>query len=175
MISLPARMLARVVASVIVLGCMVLAAPVRPAAAQGGPPGGAPAGGGGGELELHVSPDRVEMPAPGVQEFDVGIVEDGGAGTTVQVDAPGRRPWRLLIQSADPDLGGYGKPLEDLLWQVDGTGPWTPLSTGETRVACGRGAGTVTVRFRMRLDYTLDRPDRYGTRLEFRARSGGGC
>jgi hypothetical protein len=114
------------------------------------------------------------MPTPGVQEFDVGIVEDDGRGVTVRVDGRGRQPWRLLVQPADPDLGGYGKPLDDLLWQVGGAGTWTPLSAGETRVTCGRGSETVTLRFRMRLDYARDRPDRYGTRLDFRARPGGG-
>jgi len=171
------RALGRVPGSAIVLACVIGAVMVCPAAAQGPPWGDPPGGGGGGGLDVRVSPDRVEMREPGVQQFDIGLVEDDGGGVTVRVDGQGRRPWRLVVQPADPDLGGYGKSLDDLLWKVDGAGRWTSLSSGWTRVACGRGSEAVTLRFRMRLDYARDRPDRYGTRLDFRARPGrgGGC
>lgn len=134
---------------------LAVAAPIRDAHAQG--PGGA--------LSLDLSPTSFSFPSPGVSEFNGGWVYY--SSVTVTVDAPGSIPWDLLVRSLDPDLGGYGKPVDDLQWQVDGTGTWQSLSTAEQTVYSGSGTQSVLIHFRLRLAYARDAPDTYGADLAF--------
>lgn len=131
------------------------------AAAAQGPPGGP----GGGALSLAVNPTDVIFSEPGITEF-----MDGWAyysTVTVTVDGPPPAGWNLFLRSDAPDLGGYGKPVDDLFWRLDGTGTWNALSTDDQLVVSGTGPTDVVLHLRVRLAWSLDEPAQYGAGMTF--------
>ena len=56
-----------------------------------------------------------------------------------------------------------GKPVSDIEFQQDGSGIWIPLTTTDQLLAVGDRNRTVTLQFRLALDWTLDVPGQYET------------
>lgn len=121
-----------------------------------------------GNIQVTLTPTEVAFPTPGMADFDTGWVEHPGLTVSVR-SRPAHVAWEIRLHATDPALGGYGKPLGDMLWRVDGAGPWQPLSTQETPILQGTGDAEVSVQFRMRLDWDADLPGDYGTGLTFTA------
>lgn len=125
------------------------------AAGQGGPP-----------TEITVTPMDVMFSTPSYLDFDAGWVDHGGI--TVTVSPRNRnRPWQLHIQAAAADMGGYGKPVQDILFRVQGASTWTPLTTTTQLVTQGSGDMTFTVYLRLLLDWTVDEAGTYSVPFEF--------
>lgn len=124
-------------------------------AAQGPPP-----------ARVTLLPPGVVFPTPSEPEFDAGWVDHPGMVITVEPRNPNRPDWQLFIRATAPDMGGYGKPVSDILYRPEGSSAWTPLSTSPQILAEGFQAGTVTVYFRLRLDWLLDAPGSYDVPLE---------
>lgn len=136
---------------------LVLLVVTASAGAAQGPPGGG--------LSLAVNPTDVIFSEPGITEF-----MDGWAyfsTVTITVDGPPPAGWNLFLRSDDPDLGGYGKPVDDLLWRLDGTGTWNALSTDDQMVVSGTGPTDVDIHLRVRLAWSLDEPAQYGAGMTF--------
>jgi hypothetical protein len=134
------------------------------AAAQGPPPGA----GGGGRVDVTLSSASVVFPTPGIADFDTGWIDHPGVLASVTTQPP-NSAWELRLRADDVDLGGYGKPLGDLLYRVQGSTVWIPLTGSDQAVVQGTGASDVTVYFRMRLAWTMDEPNTYATQLTFTA------
>lgn len=148
----------RITASVVLLAGLALVGHPPPLASQ--------------PASLALSPANVTFVTPSVAEFEQGWVTF--EGVIVEIDARGNFRWSLEIQATDPDLGGYGKPVSDLLWRTGGSGAWTPLATSGRVLASGRGSARVTVDFRVLLSWSRDRPGTYGTGLMLELQAGGG-
>lgn len=144
-------------------GLLVLAGLLAPgtAVAQG-------RGNGVAGVKVRLSPRIVAFPTPGVVEFDAGGVDASALVVSVE---PRRNqgPWELRIRTDDPDLGGTGKPVTDLLWRAAGSSTWTPLTATDQMVVQGTGARTVTIHLRLRLDYASDSPAAYSADIVFHA------
>lgn len=143
-----------------VLAALLVAA--GEAAAQGRP------GTGPGGVKVKLSQATVAFPTPGVSDFDTGWVD--GSGLVVSVEPrPNQGPWELRVRADAPDMGGYGKPVTDILWRPAGSSTWTPLTGTDQAVLQGAGDQVVTVFLRLRLDYTVDEPNAYAADLLFYA------
>lgn len=125
-------------------------------------------GTGRARVRVSLSQTVFTFPAPGVADFDAGWVD--GAGLVVSV-LPRRNqgPWELRIRAAGPDMGGYGKPVSDVLWRTAGSSSWTPLAGTDQAVIQGTGDQTVILFLRLRLDYAMDEPGAYTADLSFYA------
>lgn len=131
-----------------------------------------PAGGDAQPVSLAMEPTELAFPSPGIPDYERGSVTL--ETVTIDVDARANARWTLEIVATDPDMGGYGKPVSDVLWRAGGGGAWTPLSTTREVVASGRGSGRVDLDFRVLLSWSRDRPGAYRTGLVLEARMGGG-
>jgi hypothetical protein len=139
------------------LGLALLPAVVN---AQGGPP-----------VNVTVTPTEVLFPTPTVASFEAGWVDHGGVTVTVSPRNQNRPNWQLNISASAADMGGYGKPVQDLMFRVQGTSTWVPLNTVDQPVLQGSGNSTITVFFRVRLDWYSDVPGTYSVPFEFSGRS----
>jgi hypothetical protein len=117
------------------------------------------------KVKVQLSQNAVPFPTPGISEFDVGWVESSGIVVTVQPRKKQTNPWQILIRTDDLDMGGYGKPVGDILWRPAGSTTWTPLTNTNQIVAQGTGQQSVTIYFRLRLDYATDIPGAYSLDL----------
>jgi hypothetical protein len=142
---------------------VLLAAPTA-LAAQGRPGGGPPA-------NVTVAPTDVLFPAPAEVDFETGWVDHGGVTISVEPRNKNRPNWQLFVQASAADMGGYGKPVEDILVRVEGSSSWIPLSTTARLVAEGSGAASVTVYYRLTLDWATDGPGTYTVPIEYSASS----
>lgn len=124
-------------------------------AAQGGPP-----------ANITLAPADVVFPSPTDIDFDGGWVDHGGISVTVEPRNQRRQNWQLFVQASAADMGGYGKPVQDILVRAEG-GAWMALGTTTTLVAEGTGPTTVTLFFRLLLDWTLDEPGVYSVPVEY--------
>lgn len=142
-------------ATLLLITALLVAAAPRGARAQG-------------NVSTTITPTAVVFPAPGLAEFTAGYVD--AAPVTVHLRSrPTRFPWELQIRSDLADLGGYGKPVSDILWRPDHSTTWQPLSTADQVVATGAGDTLLLLHFRMRLDWAYDEPGDYGLSLTFSA------
>ena len=126
-------------------------------------PGGASAQ---GLVRILVAPSVVQFPVPSMVDFEAGYIETGPLEVVIE-SRPPRRAWDLYLRAADPDLGIYGKPLADLLWRVEGSQIWQPLTGDDQPIGSGQGDRTLRLYFRIRLDWTTDEPGDYGVGLTF--------
>lgn len=110
-------------------------------------------------------PSTVTFNQPTAADFNAGFIGEPAMG--VVVFSFGGRPWQLYMRAAVPDMGGYGKPISDVLWRTQGSTAWTPLSTGFQKIAEGTGFTIVWVYFRTRLQWSLDVAGTYDAVLEF--------
>lgn len=125
-------------------------------------------GSGAAGVKVRLSQRTVAFPTPGVAEFDAGWVE--AAPLVISVE-PRRNqgPWELRIRTDDPDLGGAGKPVTDILWRPAESATWAPLTATDQVVLQGTGDRMVTVHLRLRLDYAFDAPATYSADVVFQA------
>lgn len=128
--------------------------------AQGGPP-----------LVLTVVPADLLFPTPTDASFDMGWVDHGGVTVSVSPRNPNRPGWQLFISALAADMGGYGKPVQDILFRVQGSGTWTPLNTVDQLVAQGSGDTTITIYFRLGLSWEADLPGSYSVPFEISGRA----
>lgn len=138
---------------------MVLALHAAPGAAQGPPDRG----------RLNVSlATAVVFPTPTIADYDTGWVEHTGFIVTI-ASRPATEPWELRLRANTATMGGYGKPIDDILWREDGSTVWTPLAGTEQMVLQGNGDQDVTLHLRVRLDWLTDSPGTYSAGLSFSA------
>lgn len=122
----------------------------------------------GGNITVTLTPAAVAFPAPGIADFDVGWIDHPGLTVSI-TSRPSHAAWELRIRATDPGMGGYGKPLTDLLWRADGSSVWLPISQAESVVVQATGDTDVTIYFRLLLDWESDLPGSYATGLTFSA------
>lgn len=120
-------------------------------------------------VDITLAPAEVAFPSPTEVAFDAGWVDHGGISVTVEPKNRNRQSWQLFISATAADMGGYGKPVQDVLVRAQDASAWNPLSTTETLVAEGTGAGTVTLHFRLLIDWTADEPGVYSVPLRYTA------
>ena len=138
------------------LSCVLLP---RPVAAQGPPQ--VP-----GQLGLTVGTTAIAFADPSVLDFDVGYTDHSGTLVSIR-SRPAGTAWELRIRGDAATLGGYGKPLGDLLWRTSTSTTWTPLAGTDQTVVQGQGDADITVFFRMRLAWAADAPGSYGAAISF--------
>lgn len=128
-------------------------------------------GGAGPVAAVTVAPADVVFPAPSEVDFDNGWVDHGGVAITVEPRNRNRQNWQLFLQASAADMGGYGKPAQDIRVRVEGSSSWIPLNTTAQLIAEGTGAATVTVYYRLLLDWSTDLPGTYSVPLEYSSSS----
>ena len=117
------------------------------------------------------APADVVFPVPFEVDFDNGWVDHGGVAITVEPRNRNRQNWRLFLQASAADMGGYGKPVQDIRVRVEGSSSWIPLNTTAQLIAEGTGTATVTVFYRLLLDWSTDLPGTYSVPLEYSSTS----
>jgi len=123
---------------------------------------------GSNRSKVDVAPDPIIFPKPTGMDFFVGWVMSGTV--TVRVNPRGRKKsWTLCLASDDHDMGGYGKPVSDLEWQVEGAGGWTPVDLANRVILQGAGRSNVLLRFRALLFADRDAPGSYDAVLRLTA------
>ncbi|MFO7893914.1 MAG: hypothetical protein R6U63_09275 [Longimicrobiales bacterium] len=158
-------MTARVWSGILGAAVLLLIAAPGTLVAQG------PPGGGGPSANVTVAPPDILFPAPAQLDFEAGWVEHGGVSITIEPRNKNRQNWQLFVQASAADMGGYGKPVNDILVRVQGSASWAPLGTTAQLLAEGSGATTVTVYYRLALDWTLDAPGTYSVPIEYTSTS----
>lgn len=138
------------------LSLCLVGAPPAVAAAQGGP-----------SANLTVNPADVVFATPSEFEFDTGWVDHQGVAVTVEPRNRNRQNWQVFVQASAADMGGYGKAVQDILVRVQGSATWVPVSTTARMIAEGTGTTTVTIYYRLLLDWTVDVPGSYSVPLEY--------
>ena len=131
----------------------------RPAAAQGTP---LPTG----QLSLTIGTTVIAFPTPSLLDIDLGYIDHTGTVVSIR-SRPAGAAWELRIRADAATLGGYGKPVGDILWRTAASTTWTPLTGTDQAVVQGRGDADLTVFFRMRLDWAADEPGAYGAVIIF--------
>ncbi len=131
---------------------VALAAAPRSAAAQ--------------SVQVWTLPGTVVFNQPTAADFNAGFI---GEPTMVLLVWPrnSRKSWQLFVRAGSADMGGYGKPVSDVLWRTDSSTAWTPLTTGYQQIAQGTGFTIVYLYFRTRLQWSLDVAGTYDAPLEF--------
>ena len=148
-----------------VLGLAAFVLAVAPGALSAQRPGGGPS------AQVTVAPADILFPAPSELDFEVGWVDHGGVAITVEPRNRNRPNWQLFVQAAAADMGGYGKPVGDILVRVQGSSSWVPLTTTAQLVAEGSGTATVTLYYRLALDWSTDAPGTYTVPVEYSSAS----
>lgn len=139
----------------LVLGFVILCLP-RPTAAQQG------------RITVDLAPASVTFQPPGITDFDTGWIDHPGVTVSV-VSRPQHVAWELRLHATDAGLGGYGKPLADLLWRQAGSSAWTPLTETDAVLLQTTGDADITIYFRLLLDWEADLPGSYSTGLSLTA------
>lgn len=145
-----------------VLTALAILAFAAPAQGQGGGPGNR------GRLDVTLTTTAVAFPVPGVVDFDAGYIDHAGYLVSIQ-SRPAGEAWELRIRADDPNMGGYGKPVADVLWRTSTSPVWSPLTGTDQTVTQGAGDADVTILFRVRLDWAADLPDTYAAGISFTA------
>jgi len=127
----------------------------------------APAPAAAQKANLTLAPADVVFPSPTDVDFLAGWVDYGGVSVTVAPRNKKKQDWQLFLQTSAADMGGYGKPVQDILVRVQGSSSWIPLTTTAQLIAEGTGTTTVTVYYRLLLDLTVDDPGSYAVPLEY--------
>lgn len=110
-----------------------------------------------------VTPASIDFLAPTPADYDQGFVLFGQP-VQIIVQAGGNRDWRLYIRADDPTFDTGGKPASHLEWSLDGS-TWAPLTLSPEPILVGRRRQTVTLQFRIRLDWAADVPGTYSVPL----------
>lgn len=121
--------------------------------------------------KVDVTPDPIVFPGPTGADFSLGWVLSGTVRVRVNPRGGGRnKTWVLCLAAEDFDMGGYGKPVSDLEWQVEGVSGWTPVDQASQLVIQGDGRSDVQLRFRALLFADRDAPGTYDAVLRFTAK-----
>jgi hypothetical protein len=118
---------------------------------------------GNGNYRVRIRPGLITFPSPTVSDYQAGWLLAPSAEIRVQPRRNADRGWELCLAADGPTMGVYGKPVSDIEFQQDGTGTWIPLTTTDQLLAVGDRNRTVTLQFRLALDWTLDVPGQYET------------
>jgi hypothetical protein len=108
---------------------------------------------------IDITPSLVQFSTPSVADFTTGYIDHAG-GMLISVTGRGNSPWIVQISAANPTLGG-GKPVAHVLWRLEGSTTWTPLTTAPTQIWTDRGTLSTRVYFRLMLFWTTDLPATY--------------
>ncbi len=127
----------------------------------------APAPAAAQKANVTLAPADVVFPNPTDIDFLTGWVDYGGVTITVDPRNKKKQNWQLFLQTTAADMGGYGKPVQDILVRVQGSSSWIPLTTTAQLLAEGTGTTTVTVYYRLLVDLTVDDPGAYTVPLEY--------
>lgn len=122
----------------------------------------------GPPISVTPTPATIAFATPGVADFDAGYVDQSGVTVAVR-PRPNKGPWELRIRSDVPDMGGYGKPVADILWRRAGSSTWTPMSTTDQIVIQGQDNQDVVLYFRLILNWAYDEPSTYSANIVFTA------
>lgn len=126
---------------------------------------------GSSRAKVDVAPDPIIFPRPTGMDFFVGWVMSGTVRVRVNPRGGGReKSWVLCLASDDLNMGGYGKPVSDLEWQVEGVSGWAPVGLANQVVLQGTGRSNVLLRFRALLSADRDAPGSYDAVLRFTAK-----
>lgn len=129
----------------------------------------APRGAAAQKVQVWTLPGTVVFNQPTAADFNAGFI--GEPSMVLQVSPRNsKKPWQLFIRAGSADMGGYGKPVSDVLWRTDSSSAWTPLTTGYQQIAQGTGPATVYLYFRTRLQWSQDVAGMYETPVEFGAK-----
>jgi hypothetical protein len=146
------------------LPARALVALILTAGALLAPPGAADAS--AQARKIVASPTLVSLPDPGPADFDFAYVQYQGT-VQLSIDVPASGAWSVFVRCEDADLGG-GKPVEDLLYRLDGASAWIPASALEQLFTTGNGDSTVQVEIGVALDWAADPPADHTGSLRFR-------
>lgn len=126
----------------------------------------APEGVAAQSVQVWTLPGTVVFNQPTPADFNAGFI---GEPAMVLLVWPrnSRKSWQLFVRAASADMGGYGKPVSDVLWRTDSSSAWTPLTTSYQQIAQGTGTAIVYLYFRTRLQWALDVAGTYDAPLEF--------
>lgn len=120
-------------------------------------------------VDLVVTPQAITYPTPTVADFDRGWVQMLGSVTLELIPSQPNKVWYLCFHSPSTTQGGYGKPVADLEYSLDGV-TWQPVPTRTPgRLASTFGPRTVSVFFRVRLFWNRDVPGTYIADLSYTA------
>ncbi len=122
-----------------------------------------------GGFGLTVQPGSIGFSPPGPSDYEAAWVEFSALHLSVTPNFGGSKDWTLCLRSQDLDMGGYGKPITDLQWHLDGDPTWLPLGTADQPVFLGRKKQDVVLHFRVLLTWAADIPGDYGALLAFTA------
>ena len=118
---------------------------------------------GNGNYRVRIRPGQVRFPSPTVSDYQAGWLLAPPGEVRVRPRNVADRGWELCLSADSPTMGGYGKPVSDIEFQLDGTGAWIPLTTTDQLLATGNRNRNVTLQFRLALDWAVDVPGRYET------------
>lgn len=128
----------------------------------------APRGAAAQKVQISLLPGTVVFNQPTSADFNVGFIGEPSMVLLIQPRNT-NKSWQVFIRAGTPDMGGYGKPVSDVLWRTDASSVWTPLTTGYQPIAQGTGNAVVYLYFRTRLQWSLDVAGTYDAPLEFGA------
>lgn len=117
-------------------------------------------------IDLLATPGSAMLPEPNMVDFEDGLVEYAGAIELVVAPRNTNKTWFLFVRTDDLDLGGYGKPIDDLVWRIR-DGSWNAVDSSYEFVESGTGNGSVFVEIALFLRWDRDLPDIYGGDLVF--------
>lgn len=116
---------------------------------------------GAGSYVVWVRPALIQFPAPSSADFDAGWLEAPVAEVRVTPRGAASQGWEVCLRAESATMGGYGKPISDIEFRQNGTGPWVPLSSSDQLLASGDRGASVQLQFRVALDWTEDVPGQY--------------
>ncbi|MDT8436703.1 MAG: hypothetical protein RRA92_08100 [Gemmatimonadota bacterium] len=116
-------------------------------------------------LFIDLTNDAITFPNPGAAEFQAGLV-DANEQSTVSFGGNITHDVTIQADAASFTPGGgatFAKPASDLLYDVNGSGTFTAISTTEADIVTAAPPGTDarTVDYRVALDETADEPGTY--------------
>lgn len=120
------------------------------------------------KVDVVAIPTALTLPVPSAMDFEFGLVESLDRVEIVVDTAKPLDDWFVFVHSDDPSLGGYGKPISDLLWRVQGASSWNPIGASEAMVANGQGDTSIFVEVAIALSLSEDPPGLYAGDLVFR-------
>jgi hypothetical protein len=128
----------------------------------------APRGAAAQKVQVSPMPGTVVFNQPTAVDFNAGFIGEPTMALLVQ-PRNAKKPWQLFIRAGSADMGGYGKPVSDVLWRTDPSSAWTSLTTSYQQIAQGTGTVVVYLYFRTRLQWSQDVAGTYDALLEFGA------
>lgn len=117
--------------------------------------------------ELIINEELIDIPTPGVDQFNASYTETATASLTVKSNVP----WKLSMKTKDwswPE--GVEKAVSHYEWKLEGQGDFQSCSNSNvTDVISGgpTGGTVVTLNYRVKLDWANDVPGAYSIVQEY--------